>query len=167
MPDHSGRVGERGDLVDDDAPPSLVAVGAVPGRAEHRVQGGRRAPLDGQRQLRDQLPFPRLLGRRAFPGHHVVRGDRLEQGALQQLPARHDEAGRVTGEGAVSGGGERRLFGGLAEAAYQLAGEVLRRGEGGRAAVEAEPPAGQLHEFGEDGLEFGRRGVPRASAVRR
>jgi hypothetical protein len=164
MPDHSRGISERRDLVDDDTPARLVARGVVPGRAEHRVQRGRRAALDGQRELGDQLPFACLLRRHPLPRHHVVRGDRLEQRALEQLAARHREAGRVPAEhGQVAS--ESRLLGGLAEAADQLAGEVLGRRQGLGPAIEAEPPAGQLHELGEHRLEFRRRDVPRRRAV--
>jgi len=164
MPDHSRRVGQRGDLIDDDTPSRLVTIGRVPGRAEHRVQRGRRAALDGQRQLGDQLALAGLLGRRPLPGHHVMRGDGLEQRALQQLAARHHQVGGVSGEHG-RGAREGRLLRGLAEAAHQFAGEVLRGGKRRRPAVEAEPPAGQPHELGEHGLEFLIRDVPRRRAV--
>jgi hypothetical protein len=164
MPDHSRGISERRDLVDDDTPARLVARGVVPGRAEHRVQRGRRAALDGQRELGDQLPFACLLRRHPLPRHHVVRGDRLEQRALEQLAARHREARRVPAEHGQAAS-ERRLLGRLAEAADQLAGEVLGRGQRRGPAVEAEPPAGQLHELGEHRLEFRRRDVPRRRAV--
>jgi len=165
MPDHSGGVSERGDLVDDDTPARLlVAPRIVPRRLEHRVQRGRRAALDGQRELGDQLAFARLLRRHALPGHHVVRGDRLEQRALEQLAARHGQVRGVPAEHRQAAR-ERRHLGRLAEPADQLTGEVLGRRERRRAAVEAEPPAGQLHELGEHRLEFRRRDVPRRSAV--
>ena len=164
MPDDSGGIGERRDLVDDDTPACLIVRGVVPGRAEHRVQRGRRAALDGQRELGDQLPFARLLRRHPLPRHHVVRGDRLEQRALQQLAARHGQVRGVAAEhGQVTR--EGRLLGGLAEAADQLAGEVLGRGERRGPAVEAEPPAGQLHELGEHRLELRRRDIPPRGAV--
>jgi hypothetical protein len=83
MPDHSGGISEGRDLVDDDTPARLVARRVVPGRAEHRVERGRRAALDGQRELGDQFPLACLLRRRPLARHHVVRGDRLEQRALQ------------------------------------------------------------------------------------
>jgi len=164
MPDHSRGIGERGNLVDHDTPARLVAPGLVPRRAEHRLQRGRRAALDGQRQLCDQLPFARLLRRRPLPGHHVVRGDRLEQRALEQLAARHGQVRGVPAEHRQATR-ERRHLGGLAEPADELAGEVLGRGERLRAAVEAEPPAGQLHELGEHRLEFRHRDIPRRRAV--
>ena len=164
MPDHSRGVSERRDLVDDDTPARLVAPGVVPGRAEHRVQRGRRAALDGQRELADQLPFACLLRRRPLPRHHIVRGDRLEQRALEQLAARHDQARGVPAEDRQAAR-EGRHLGGLAETADQLAGEVLGRGERHGPAVEAEPPAGQLHELGEHRLEFRSRDVPRRRAV--
>jgi hypothetical protein len=164
MPDRSRGIGERCDLVDDDTPARLVARGVVPGRAEYRVQSGRRAALDGQRELRDQLSFACLLRRHPLPRHHVVRGDRLEQRALEQLAARHGQVRRVAAEHGQAAG-ERRLLGGLAESADQLAGEVLGRRERRGPAVEAEPPAGQLHELGEHRLEFRRRDVPPRRAV--
>jgi hypothetical protein len=164
MPDHSRGISERRDLVDDDTPARLVARGVVPGRPEHRVQRGRRAALDGQRELGDQLPFACLLRRRPLPRHHVVRGDGLEQRALEQLAARHDQVRRVAAEHGQAGT-EGRHLGGLAEAADQFAGEVLGRAERRGPAVEAEPPAGQLHELGEHRLEFRSRDVPRRRAV--
>jgi hypothetical protein len=164
MPDHSRGVSERRDLVDDDTPARLVARGVVPGRAEHRVQCGRRATLDGQRELGDQLPFACLLRRHPLPHHHVVRGDRLEQRAFEQLAARHNQIRGVAAEYRQAAS-ERRLLGGPAEAADQLASEVLGRGQRLGPAVEAEPPAGQLHELGEHRLEFRRRDVPRRRAV--
>jgi len=164
MPDHSRGISERRDLVDDDTPARLVARSVVPGRAEHRVQCGRRATLDGQRELGDQLPFACLLRRHPLPHHHVVRGDRLEQRAFEQLAARHDQIRSVAAEYRQAAS-KRRLLGGLAEAADQLAGEVLGRGQRLGAALEAEPPAGQLHELGEHRLEFRRRDVPRRRAV--
>jgi hypothetical protein len=93
-----------------------------------------------------------------------VRGDRLEQRALEQLAARHDQVRGVAAEYRQAAS-ERRLLGGLAEAADQLAGEVLGRGERPGPAVEAEAPAGQLHELGEHRLQFRRRDVPRRRAV--
>jgi hypothetical protein len=164
MPDHSRGISERRDLVDDDTPAGLVARGVVPGRAEHRVQRGRRPALDGQRELGDQLPFACLLRRHPLPRHHVVRGDRLEQRALEQLAARHDQVRGVAAEYRQAAS-EGRLLGGLAEAADQLAGEVLGRGERPGPAVEAEAPAGQLHELGEHRLQFRCRDVPRRRAV--
>jgi hypothetical protein len=93
-----------------------------------------------------------------------VRGDSLEQRALQQLASRHDQVRGVAAEHwQVTS--EGRHLGGLAEAADQLAGEVLGRGERPGAAVEAEPPAGQLHELGEHRLEFRHRDAPRRRAV--
>jgi hypothetical protein len=165
MPDHSRRVGQRGDLIDDDTPSRLVTIGRVPGRAEHRVQRGRRAALDGQRQLGDQLPLAGLLRRRPLPGHHVVRGDRLEQRAFEQLPARYHEVGVMAAERGGTRHGAGSVLGGLAEAADELAGQVLSRGECRGAAVEAEPPAVQPHELGEDRLELGRGDAPFRRAV--
>jgi hypothetical protein len=93
-----------------------------------------------------------------------VRGDRLEQRALEQLAARHDQVRGVAAEYRQAAS-EGRLLGGLAEAADQLAGEVLGRGERPGPAVEAEAPAGQLHELGEHRLQFRCRDVPRRRAV--
>jgi hypothetical protein len=164
MPDHSRGISERCDLVDDDTAACLVARGVVPGRAEHRVQRRRRAAFDGQRELGDQLPFARLLRRRPLSRHHVVRGDRLEQRAFEQLTARHDQVRGVPAED-WQAAREGRHLRGLAEAADQLAGEVLGRGERRGPAVEAEPPAGQLHELGEHRLELRHRDIPRRRAV--
>src|SRR6185437_2408216 len=98
VPGEGGYVGQGGHLVDDDAAALLVAGRAVPGGLEDRVEGGGRVPLDGQRQLGDHLALARLLRQRVPAGHHVVRGDRLEQRALEQLAARHREVGGVAAQ---------------------------------------------------------------------
>jgi len=74
---------------------------------------------------------------------NVVRGDRLEQRAFERLPARHHEVGviAVSGSGPAAAAGS--VLGGLAEAADELAGQVLGRGKGSGTAVEAELPAVQ------------------------
>jgi hypothetical protein len=93
-----GCIGEGCHLVDDHATTFGVIGRAVPGRLEHRIKGGRRTTLDRERELGDHLTLAGLLGHDAFPAHHVVSGDRLEQGALESLAARQHEISVVTGE---------------------------------------------------------------------
>ena len=111
MPGDRGRVGEAGDLVDDDAAACRVGRGRVPGRAQQRVERPRRAALDREGQLGQQFALPGLGRDHPGAGHHVVRGDPLEQGALQPLLPRHDEVRGVPGERARVGG-EGGLLGG-------------------------------------------------------
>ena len=60
MPGNGRRVGERGDLVDDDAAARGVGSGRVPGRAQQRVEGLRGAVLDGVGQFGQQFALPGL-----------------------------------------------------------------------------------------------------------
>ena len=121
---------------------------------------------DRGRELGDQLTFPCLRGGRAFPCHHIVRRDGLEQCALQPLGARDNEvdAYRVSLRQLLDppAGCAGRVLGGDAEPADQLAGQVLQGGEGVRAAVEAFRPAVQCHQVVEHRSEFGDRGLPGA-----
>ena len=71
---------------------------------EHGVQGALPARQQGRGQLGDQLPFPGLHRYHPGPAHHVVRGDSLEQRALQPLPPGHDEVRSVPGQPAAAGG---------------------------------------------------------------
>ena len=158
MPGDSGRVGEAGDLVDDDAAARRVGLGGAPGRAQQRVERARRAALDREGQLGQQFAFPGLGRDHPGAGHHVVRGDPLEQGAFQPLLARHDEVRGVPGERAGAGG-EGGVLGGDAEAADQLAGHVLQRGGALRAALVGGGPDVQGEQRVEDLGEFGHRDV--------
>jgi hypothetical protein len=165
VPGQGGRVGQRGDLVDDDPPPVGVIGGVVPGGPEDRVEAGRGAAVEGERELGDDLALVRLLRHGRLAAHHVVGRDRLQQGAFQQLTARHHQVGGVTAHRRGTRDRPGRVLGGRAEPADQLAGQVLGGGQRGRAAVEAELPAVQLHELGEDRLQFGRRDVPGGRTV--
>jgi hypothetical protein len=57
-----------------------------------------------------------------------VGGDRLEQSALKQLAARHHQVGGVAAERREASHGPRPALRRLAQAANELAGQVLRRG---------------------------------------
>jgi len=165
VPGEGGRVGQRGDLVDDDPPSLRVIGGVVPGGPEDRVEAGRGAAVESEGELGDDLALVRLLRHGGLAAHHVVGGDRLQQRAFQQLTARHHEVGGVAAQPRGTRDRARRVLRGRAEAADQLAGQVLGGGQRGRAAVEAELPAVQLHELGEDRLQLGRRDVPGGRAV--
>jgi hypothetical protein len=57
MPGDRGCIGERGDLVDDDAAAVRIRPGGIPGRAQPRVERARRAVLDRVHQLGEQFPL--------------------------------------------------------------------------------------------------------------
>src|SRR5580692_11717598 len=101
MPGYGRRVGEARDLVDDDAAAFGVRSGRLPGRAQHRIEGLRRAALHGEGQLGQELAFPGLRLDDSGPGHHVARGDPLQQRALQPLLPWHKQVRGVPVEGVV------------------------------------------------------------------
>src|ERR1700761_7883511 len=100
--------------------------------------------------------------------HHVTSRDGLEQGTFEALAARDDEIGGVPGEGVTDGAGvtegageigvEGGLLGGDAEAADELAGQVLQGGHGAGAAVVGGGPDVQgeqrLEDLGELGFGY-------------
>jgi hypothetical protein len=57
MPGDRGCIGERRDLVDDDAAAVRIRPGGIPGRAQQRVERARRAVLDRVHQLGEQFPL--------------------------------------------------------------------------------------------------------------
>ena len=65
----------------------------------------RGSALDRVGQLGQQFPLAGLGRERTRAGHHVVRGDPLQQRALEPLPAGHDEVGGVAGEQGRAGQG--------------------------------------------------------------
>jgi hypothetical protein len=98
VPGDRGGIGEGGDLVDDDAAARGVGPGRVPGRPEQRVERPRSAALDRPGQLGQQFPLPGLGREHPGAGHHVVRGDPLQQRALQPLLAGHDQVRAIPGQ---------------------------------------------------------------------
>jgi len=141
VPGEGRRVRQGSDLVDDHPPPLSVICRVAPGGLEDRVEAGRGAPFEGERELGDDLALVGLLCHGGFAAHHVDRGDRLEQGTLKQLAAGHHEVGRVTVQRCAAGGGPGAVLGCLAEAADEFARQVLGGGQRGGTAVEAELPA--------------------------
>lgn len=90
-------VGERGDLVDDDAQSFSVVVGVVMVGAKLGVEPGRVVPI-GRNEVTDDVSLARHQLDPLDHVHDEVGGCRLEDGALGARLVGHDEISLVPGE---------------------------------------------------------------------
>ena len=136
VPGHGAGVGQRGHLVDD-RPAAGAASSAAARQSSAKAGSNASGPrsASSRHQLGQQLPLPLHRSHPVLGLHHVVRRDPLEHRHLQPGPLRAPPGRRGSARTGPSRGGERRRLHGPAEAADQVAGQVLQRGQAAPAAV--------------------------------